>query len=167
MKISNKESKEIIKQAKKNYIVNSENYCKSGKHVVVNYDGSIVPCASFFGGDVKLGYADNLTDALHTPLMIKYQEYDFESVAPNSSNVFESSNCPGKSLYDTNWQYPEVKKESFKSKESNQQFCLRCGQRHNQKTGVCSFCNFRFFDNKPISMVCSCFSLLNPKYFST
>lgn len=165
LRITKKQADSIINEAEKKYMVIAENYCKSGKHVVVNFDGSVFPCAAFLGTDVTLGTVFDLKKAINNPLINKYKKYNFKSVAPKNIKSFKSSNCPGKKLYDNNWKKPKVQKlqEHPKNKEM---YCMRCGMKRHDRKSSCQYCGFSHFDNKQFGMVCSCFSILNPKYFA-
>jgi radical SAM protein with 4Fe4S-binding SPASM domain len=165
LSITKHQSDEIISKASASYIVVGENYCKSGKHVIVDYDGSVVPCAAFLGTDVTLGTVTSLKQAVENPLMEKFKKYDFKSVAPKNPKSFESSNCPGKELYDTDWNSPKVELSDTQN-NSKEMYCMRCNMKQTSNSKICSYCGFGQFDNKAFSMVCSCFSLLNPKFYS-
>lgn len=165
LRITKAQADSIIQTAEEKYTVVTENYCKSGKHVVVNADGSIIPCAAFLGTDVVLGTVADLRKAVNNPLMSKFREYDFKSVAPTNVYSFETSNCPGKQLFDSSWVEPVVRK-SHDEEDGNELYCMRCSMKHENETENCEHCNFNHFDNKPLGMVCGCFSVLNPQYFS-
>jgi len=164
LRITRAQAEEIMLNVKANYKIITENYCKSGKHMVVDYDGSIVPCAAFLGSGVNTGNALHLKEAMNNPLLKKFQKYNFKSIAPKSSKAFESPNCPGKKLYDSNWMEPAVEKTSIEFL-STDKYCMRCSTKQDNDATTCKYCGFCYFDNKPFSMVCSCFSILNPKYF--
>ena len=162
--ISEKQAEKLIEDVKTKYQIYTENYCKSGKHVVVDYNGKIIPCAAFFGSDCLIGTSDQLQVAINHPVMKHFSKYDFKSVAPQGGDTFASSNCPGKMLYDNQWKNPKVRLINQRKKTTTS-YCLRCNQ-ISATTNICSFCQFTHFDNHPLTMACGCFSLLNPEFFS-
>ncbi|HDQ88687.1 MAG TPA: radical SAM protein [candidate division WWE3 bacterium] len=152
----------LIGDLQKKYKTYREVYCKAGRHVIVNYDGTIIPCAAFLGNSTPLG--TSLEDSLNSTIMKTYRSYDFRSVAPQDPTRFESTNCPGKKLFDSNWIEPQVSPSS-ENTYTDKIYCMRCNQLH-QLGNECIFCGFSEFDTKQLSMVCGSFSILNPKYFS-
>lgn len=137
------------------YPTYGERVCKAGKHVVVNHDGTILPCAAFLG--------ENMSDSATWQTIDRFSEHDFSPLAPNGK--LESPGCPGKKLHDSNWSRDVVKTGTNKVKAEQKLYCMRCNYPHLAEGGNCQHCGFEHFDKTNILMMCSAFTVYNPKFF--
>lgn len=152
--LSERQAREAMVDLSSKYPTYGERYCKAGKHVVVNHDGSILPCAAFFGDSMDAGESWNTIE--------KFSLYDFVPLAP--TNTLESPGCPGRKLYESGWNDKRSKLNTANSKEEKQ-YCMRCNYEHEGDGKSCPYCGFGHFDSKSILMMCSAFTIYNPRFF--
>ena len=162
IKLSKQQALELYTKLKERYPFFYQNYCKSGKHLVVNYDGEILYCAAHLGQKSSRKTIDDLERIAQDQTMKEFGQYDFAAVAP--ADILASSGCPGKELFDSQWIRPNVPKKKNED-EGDEKYCMRCNAKAD-KTNTCRYCGFELFDNKPITMTCTAFSVYNPTVFA-
>jgi hypothetical protein len=155
-------AKSLHRHLESTYPLYRENYCKAGRHVVVNSDGGVLACADFMGTQDGMSSVENLDQFVSEGLPSIFQQYDFEDIAPTDS--LASPGCPGKSLYDSRWQEPPVPLKNAEISISKT-YGMRCNATLGEGSAGCDYCNFEHLSGEPIMMMCSAFSIYNPKNY--
>ncbi len=153
--LSPNQAQNLLTDLESQYPTYGERVCKAGQHVVVNHDGSVLPCAAFLGGTM---------DSETTWKTIgQFAGHDFSPLAP--VDKLEPPGCPGKKLYDSGWSREVIKTGEVKPAVQNGNYCMRCNFPHHAENGNCRHCGFDHFDRTNILMMCSAFTVYNPEFF--
>lgn len=147
--INQEELNKLYEKLSEKFDVELQTFCKGGRHIYVEAQGLVIPCAGFIGKNQSIGNLKekNLAEILKNE---KFQNLSYCDFKPSENNIDDFSKENGCLAIN----YWENLNNAPKAKDLlDEKYCLRCNKKI-VKENICPRCEFDKFGKHSIRMAC-------------